>query len=267
MKKLILALLLVASCAANAQQIAGVQAKSYVVMDEHGHVLASKDAETPRPIASITKLFIAEQVYPTLQADRVVEVSAEDLAGRKHGRVRTSMKLTESQLLELSLISSDNQATYALTRAHDFERVITNVNWTAKTRGLDSVTIEEPSGLSENNKASAHDLARYLIHMRDNPVVGISIEPSTSYGNFRSTNPLIGKPGWDFIMSKTGFIRAAGGCLVTAIKVQGRDVFIVLLGSSNTATRWTDLIKIRHFIDDGSFWVGNSKPIKKKRTK
>jgi D-alanyl-D-alanine endopeptidase (penicillin-binding protein 7) len=53
---------------------------------------------------------------------------------------------------------------------------------------------------------------------------------------FRNTNPIIGKRH-DFIVSKTGYIRASGGCIVMMLDTDvGRRV-VVVLGSKNTHTR------------------------------
>src|SRR5271157_365793 len=147
-------LMLCIAFAAGAEEVPGVLAKSYIVTDLQGTVILEHDSKTPRPIASITKLLVAEQIYPTLDADDNVTIEKEDLATRRT-KLRSRTTLTEQQLLELALVHSSNQAIYALARTHDTDKIVAAVNAAALERGLTTITIEEPSGLSENNQASA----------------------------------------------------------------------------------------------------------------
>jgi D-alanyl-D-alanine carboxypeptidase len=52
---------------------------------------------------------------------------------------------------------------------------------------------------------------------------------------FNNTNPLVATK--DFIVSKTGYIRASGGCIVTMIETKIGRRIVVLLNSKNTHTR------------------------------
>lgn len=254
MKKFLLLLLLSSSLHA---QVPGVSAKSYIVTDVTGKIILEFNSQTPRPIASITKLLVAEQIAPSMVGTELVTVNAVDHA-TKWSRLKVNTVVSENDLLHLALIPSNNQAIYALSRAHDMSKIVSAVNDTARNRGLLSITIEEPSGLSPNNKANAKDLAQFLQFVNGTEIARVSTEPF-AYTNFRSTNPLLGKPGWDFSISKTGFINASGGCLATMVNMGGEQRIVVILGSQNTKTRWTDLIKIRSFIAaSDKFWQMNS---------
>jgi D-alanyl-D-alanine carboxypeptidase len=52
----------------------------------------------------------------------------------------------------------------------------------------------------------------------------------------RNTNTLVGH-GYKFLVSKTGFINKAGGCIVMMIDTAHGIRTVVLLGSKNTKTR------------------------------
>ena len=246
------------SITAVGQTVHGISAKSYIVTELDGTIVLQKDILTPRPIASITKLLIAEQVVPNISTTNSVIIGSADLASRtSHSRLRLNSELREDQLVRLSLISSNNSAVYALARTHGTEKVISSVNRIAQERGLSSIFIEEPSGLSANNQANVADLAKFVALVHDTDTAKISTEPTVSIGKniFKSTNPLLAKPGWNFGVSKTGFINAAGGCLATIVEIGGRQVVVVILGSANTKTRWLDLIKIRLFLAETDvFW-------------
>jgi D-alanyl-D-alanine carboxypeptidase len=53
---------------------------------------------------------------------------------------------------------------------------------------------------------------------------------------FRNTNSLVGH-GHTFLVSKTGFINASGGCIVLMIDTDIGSRIVVVLGSKNTHTR------------------------------
>lgn len=53
---------------------------------------------------------------------------------------------------------------------------------------------------------------------------------------FRNTNPIIGQRH-EFLVSKTGYIRASGGCIVMLVDTEIGRRIVVVLGSKNTRTR------------------------------
>lgn len=263
MNKLAILLLLVSSLVS--AQVPNISAKSYVVLDEAGQIILAHDEDTIRPIASISKLLVAEQIVPVLLAGNSVLVKKEDSANMR-AHIKTNTMLTEQQLLELALIPSNNQAIYALAREHGTDFIIKKVNQAAMDRGLYSIYLEEPSGLSMMNHASAKDLALFA-NMISEPLLNIiTTTEETSYGHYKSTNPLLHKPGWDFILSKTGFINASGGCLVVILNINNQRDTVVILDSANTHTRWDDLIKIRNYLAPSDiFWqFAKTKILKKK---
>lgn len=256
MNKLFLVLILSGCCKFVFADISNINAKSYIVTELDGTVILEHDSKISRPIASITKLLVSEQLAPQMNLHQSVTIKAEDLASNSSS-VKINSKWTQAELLRLALISSNNQAIYALTRANGYTKIISSVNETAHERGLDTISIEEPSGLSKNNTASAYDLAIFVSKVYGTDIAQVSTQPATTIKrvNFKSTNPLLGKPGWNFDVSKTGFTNPAGGCLVTLVEIGGRKVIVVILGSANVYTRWTDLIKIRSYLSNDIFWT------------
>src|SRR5262249_59290597 len=57
------------------------------------------------------------------------------------------------------------------------------------------------------------------------------------YGN---TNRLVSNPAWEIGLQKTGYISAAGRCLVMQAVIQGRRVVMVLLDSAGKDSRIGD---------------------------
>ena len=65
----------------------------------------------------------------------------------------------------------------------------------------------------------------------------------------RNTNLLVGRPGWDVLVSKTGFTNEAGRCLTMRLRAGGRTVSVVLIGALASSTRALDALNIRRWLD------------------
>ena len=220
-----------------------ITAEAYIVTTMDGEVLLEKRADDVRSIASITKLFVAERSAP-LDPEEPITVTKEDL---RNGQMRSTplkagQSYTRRHLTELALVSSDNVAALALGRH-------------VPSLSSDKAELVEASGLSPSNQASARQLAAMARDLYTSSVGAISVMPKATIGDRRSTNPLLDHQGWVFYLSKTGFIRQAGGCLVVVMEVKRRLVTVVILGSSSTKQRWQDLIELRRRLGDDGFYV------------
>jgi D-alanyl-D-alanine endopeptidase (penicillin-binding protein 7) len=68
---------------------------------------------------------------------------------------------------------------------------------------------------------------------------------------FHNTNTLVRSPasGWEIAVSKTGYIREAGKCLVMQAWLNNKPVVIVLLDSWGRLTRIGDANRIKRWIE------------------
>jgi D-alanyl-D-alanine endopeptidase (penicillin-binding protein 7) len=248
---LIVALLLFSSMAYS------MSARSYLVMEMDGKVILEKNPDELRPIASITKLITAGKNL-SLEMSELIEITREDVI---NGKMKSTPLVigkvyTRGMLMRLSLVSSDNVAALALGRSSTVVPILEN----------DTVYVEA-SGLNSGNKSTARSLAKLAISLKDTDIATASVQNTISIDGKtrRSTNPLLLSQGWNFILSKTGFINESGGCLVVITKVMDRFVSIAILGSSNTKQRWVDLSEIRLLLGDSDFERIIYKNIGKKR--
>jgi serine-type D-Ala-D-Ala endopeptidase (penicillin-binding protein 7) len=236
-KRLIIALVccLSTSCFA-------ITAQSFIVTDMEGNSLLEKNPDERRSIASITKLFVAEQAIK-LDPDEQIQITRADvLQGQmRSSPLRASKSYTRKQLTELALVSSDNIAAIALGRSAP---PVTS-----------HATLFESSGLNPENQSTAREIAAAARELYNTEVGAVSTREKTEVGNRNSTNPFLSKEGWTFWLSKTGFINQSGGCLVVVTEIQSKLVTVVILGASNTRERWQDLIKIRKLMGDSDFYV------------
>lgn len=232
--KYLVALLLAFTANANA-----LTARSFIVTDMNGNTILQMNSEEKRSIASITKLFVAEQAIKLDPAETIM-VTKEDL---RNGRMRSSplragQFYTRRQLTELALIPSDNVAAIALGRSSPPNTLL--------------ATLVESSGLNPANQSTASDLAKEARNLYLTEIGNISTKTTTEIGQRRSTNPLLTKAGWEFYLSKTGFINDSGGCLVVVLKVKDEIRTIVILGATNVKERWKDLIEVRRMLGQTS---------------
>lgn len=204
-----------------------VTASSWLVADGDGNVLKSQNAEEQRSIASITKLMTAMVV---LDAEQRLE---EIVNG-----------ITRNNLLKLMLIKSDNRSAELLCENYPTGRsgCISAMNLKAQKLGLVETRFIDPTGLGIMNVSTAQELVKIVIAASKYPeIVRASnthqgrIQKKKQLWTFNNTNPLVATK--EFIISKTGYIRAAGGCIVMMLDTKIGQRIVVLLNSRNTYTR------------------------------
>ena len=161
-------------------------------------------------------------------------------------------------MLQLALMSSDNRAAAALARTYPGgnKMFVNTVRAKLATLGMTHTFIEEPTGLSPNNVSTASDLVKMAAAAaRYQEIVRITTEPNDSFNingrnvEYRNTNRLVGKKGWEILLSKTGYTTEAGRCLIMQIRSSGHKVIVVLLNAKAKSARRLDALNIRSFVD------------------
>lgn len=241
MRKFALALLFVLpfSCFA-------ITAKSYIITDLNGVVIAEKNADVVRPIASITKLVTAQRSAQKPSDDLITITAADWKAGQtRRSTLKVGQTYTRDMLTRLALVSSDNVAAIALGRASSEIKI----DLPPKTH------IVEASGLDPDNVSTARELSQIARNMYGTALALQSVQKfvPTPRGLAKSTNPLIGQEGWAFHLSKTGWIHQAGGCVVAIVEIKDRPTVVVLLGATSVRQRWKDLYELRKRFDQSNF--------------
>ncbi|TCP70233.1 D-alanyl-D-alanine carboxypeptidase family protein [Baia soyae] len=152
-----------------AQSLSTVQAESYFLMDaKSGVILAEKDAETPRPPASMTKMMthfivLDEIKKGTIKWDDVVKISARAAAINEGGiQLEPDEALTVKDLFTSSVVKSANDATIALAEhvAGSEAKFVERMNAKAKEIGMKSTHFRNTTGL---------DMKDYGIHAPEVP--------------------------------------------------------------------------------------------------
>ena len=222
---------------ANASQSMRITAQSWLVADGTGKIIQGANTSQVRSIASISKLMMAMVVLDAKQdLDEYIK------------------PYTRRELLQLSIVHSDNNATNLLCDHYPGGRssCVHALNAKAHFLNLPNTRFTEPTGLSVFNVSTAEELVKMVITASTYPEIvlasktsAVKIKIKKKWLIFRNTNPIIGQRH-DFIVSKTGYIRASGGCIVMMLNTDVGQRIVVVLGSKNTHTRIPEAEFIAH---------------------
>ena len=205
-----------------------VTAKSWLVADGKGKIIEGENTSQLRSIASITKLITV----------MVVLDAKQDLDEYLN-------PYTRKEMIQLALIKSDNKASLDLCKHYPGGSAlcVKAMNNKVRSLGLTKTQFVESSGLSVMNVSTAEELITIVMEAAKYPEIVLAARTSEvkikirkKWFVFRNTNPIIGQRH-DFVVSKTGFINASGGCIVLMIDTEIGRRIVVVLGSKNTRTR------------------------------
>ena len=188
-----------------------------------------------------------------------ISIQAVDVDVLKHSksRVPVGTTLSRKEIFRLALMSSDNRAAASLARTYPGSNAafIQAVAKKIKTLEMRNTLISEPTGLSPENTSTAADLAKMALAASRYPyIVRIATNRSQLINmNGRSmavhnTNRLVGAPGWDILLSKTGFTNEAGHCLIMRIQQAGIHATLVLLNAKTNSSRILDALSIKRLL-------------------
>ncbi len=239
-----------------------LRSSAALVLDATGSsVLYARRSDVAMPIASITKLMTALVVMEAGQPlDETLEITTEDMAHGKgaFSRLTPGATLTRGDLMHLALMASENRAAHALGRNYPggVAACVAAMNAKARALGMTSARFVEPTGLSDENVASAEDLSKLVMAAAKVPAIR-EYSTDSSYEvrvgrqrlTYRSTDSLTSKADWDIIVQKTGYIAEAGRCLVMQTIIEARTVVIVLLNSYGKRSRVADARRIRRWME------------------
>jgi D-alanyl-D-alanine endopeptidase (penicillin-binding protein 7) len=243
---------------ASVVQSVRLNSSAAMVVDQlSGQVLIEKNADAELPIASITKLMTALVVLDAhLPLDEKIIITRSDARLEKNppSRLPVGARLTRAELLHLALMSSENRAAQALGRSYPggLSAFVRAMNVKAVKLGMASSRFTEPTGLNAGNVSSPRDLIRLVEEAYFHPEIRrystakeLIIKVRGRSLQFRNSNALVRGETWDLGLSKTGFIRDAGRCLVMQAEVENRPIIIVMLDAQGKRHRVRDAETIR----------------------
>jgi D-alanyl-D-alanine carboxypeptidase (penicillin-binding protein 5/6) len=235
---------------------AGVGARSAAVQDVvTGKLLWSRDLNTERPMASITKVMTAYLVIKAGHLDRAITVPAA-VTGyvRAHNAsnagLRPGDRLTARQLLYALLLPSGADAAYTLARAYGpgLTAFVARMNAMARLLGMSRTHFSNSDGLPYPSSYSNYSTAANLLTLGRAAMLLPAFRSVVDQRRYRlaagsghhaylwkNLNSLIGRyPG--AIGIKPGYTGAAGQCLLFEASRHGHIVIGVTLHSPGSIT-------------------------------
>ena len=231
-----------------------ISAQSAVVMvAATGEVLYSKNEYEKRGIASTTKIMTCVVALENAALSDVVTVTEKDVTiegtsiGLKAGDSVSLITLLKGMLLE-----SGNDAANATAKlvSGSVESFSALMNEKAGILGMQNTLFKNPSGLTEKDHYScAYDMALLGSYAIKNSVFksicsmnkcSVSMGTPSYETTFYNHNKLLGRYDGAFGI-KTGFTKASGRCLVSAVERNGVTLVAVTL---NAYDDWNDHIKL-----------------------
>ena len=224
-------------------QAVSTSAAAAILMDaESGRILYEHNADSPRLIASTTKILTALTAIRHYDLGEIVTVPREaTLIEGSSMYLKAGEKLTVEQILCGLLLASGNDAAEVLAlHSGSRERFVRWMNELALEIGMEDSSFENPSGLDgEKHLATARDMAKLAAFAMDDPTFARIVstwEMRTGARTLTNHNKLL-RQITGCIGLKTGFTKAAGRTLVSCAEREGVRLVAVTLHDGND---WAD---------------------------
>jgi serine-type D-Ala-D-Ala carboxypeptidase (penicillin-binding protein 5/6) len=211
-----------------------------------GQILFAKSPDTPRPIASLTKVMTALLTLERASPDDVVTISPDAVYAKKDYGYSSTLglvageRLSVRDLLYAMLLNSANDAAVALAidvggSYGDFVRMM---NRKAHTLGMDHTAFYSPNGLDDRGHSTGPDMVRLIRAAMSDPGFGAIVAtkvraipaPSGPPRVIQNRNVMLwlypGATG-----AKTGYTAAARYCLIATATRHGRSLVAIVLGA------------------------------------
>ena len=253
-----------APCTVAVPQPPAISARSVVVMDAvSGALLFEKNPDQSIPPASLTKLVT---IYTAMEAVERGDIHLSDIisppqeswavnipSGSSLMFLGKNQQVSVEELIRGMSVVSGNDAAIALAihTAGSVSAFVQQMNETVAALGLQNTHFEEPSGLSEYNRTTARDFARfsaayirkYPEHLKQFHAVRELSYPQphnmlTAQQTIRqqATNTLLTQlEGCDGL--KTGFIYESGFNIALTAQRNGIRFIAVILGGAGRSSR------------------------------
>jgi D-alanyl-D-alanine carboxypeptidase len=235
-----------------------IESSSAIALDAAtGAELYAENADEIRPIASLTKIFVALVVrrhHLDLEAwTEITHVDAKAAEGGAGTRLLRGEAFRNLDLLHAMLMVSDNRVPTALARSIGLSphELIDAMNELARKLGLDHTRFVDATGIL-GNQSTARELAIALRAVLRDPVLArimhtryarITSRSEAVTVDFRSTV----QPLWEVSSirgGKTGHTREAGYCFIVGARIAKRSVVMAFLGAPRSSARFSDFDQV-----------------------
>lgn len=225
-----------------------------VVEKTSGRILFEKAAYEKTAMASTTKLMTALIVASEADMSSTTTVSQKAASiGGSVAELKKGEEISIKDLMYCLMLRSGNDAAIALAEAvsGSVDAFCVLMNEKAKELGALNTNFTSPHGLdNENHYTTAYDLAIICRAAADNAIVSeIMGTKHYTFGNrfLINTNPFLGVTD-GITGGKTGFTNNAGRCIALTANRNDMEVVIILIGCTDSKTRFSDGSKLTEYI-------------------
>lgn len=224
-----------------------------------GRIIAGKNIDTPRPMASLTKLLVAYEAFDdNFKNTTPVTFAAKKFSSTNSLKLKEGEVLTRVDLLNAALVGSVNNAAEMLalssgttTKSEFLEKIKTRLsNW-----GANDTSVTDLTGLDQKNLSTPRDLLKIFTKVTAESSLK-KILGKTSYtvvstlGKKKIEHPLAttnqlsrtAHPAYTVLAGKTGYTEEAQANLALLIEVKKtkQQYIIISMGNPDTAKRFVE---------------------------
>jgi len=223
-----------------------ISAAAYLVADvDNNYVFLEKNRSERRSIASITKLMTAVVSLEAINQEREITIAKSDVdIHGDSGSLSVGEIFTAKQLLSPLLLSSSNDAAYAIADITGKPRFVELMNKKAEALQLANTHFSDPSGLELTNQSTPEELAYLIKYIRDEraPLLALARQRTAKLSTNKKEHTWYNF-NWhsaddEFLGGKIGYTSAAGKTMVALFRLPvsefaTRDIAVVVLGSND----------------------------------
>jgi len=225
-----------------------------------GRIIYEKNADTYREPASMTKMLTCIIALEELDPKEEIIMSREAVLAEDNTLDwSTGDSVSAKEMISAVMMVSENGGAIALaeTVSGSVYQFADLMNDKAKQIGCTSSNFENPNGLpNANHYSTAKDMARIAVYCMKNATFREVVDtrrtsirwiyPKDKWSELNNTNELLGKyKGANGI--KTGWTRAAGGCLTASASRGDVELIAVIMHSPDHDTRFDDAAELFNY--------------------
>ncbi len=187
-----------------------------------GDILIEHDADTPRPIASISKLTTILTAF--------------------------ELKLPVGDLVYPLLLESNNEAAEQISKLTYRTSFIKYMNDYVARLGMMHTHYSDPSGLSSRNVSSASDLLILARHLFGEHRDILDLTLVQDHGDYENSNLFVKARDSDYLGGKSGYTPEAGGTLLSIFDLplaggMSRPIVVIVLGTDSNKEVKYELVR------------------------
>lgn len=241
-----------------------LESPSVIVIDsESGTPVFEKDSDRVRPIASLTKIFVALVLRKhRLDLEAWTEITDEDAKAAEGGagtRLLRGETFRNLDLLHAMLLVSDNRVPTALARSVLLSprELLDEMNALAEKLGLEHTWFDDVTGIAGNH-STARELAIAMREVLKDPILArimrtryarVTSKSEAVTIDFKSTVLPLWNKQFKIKGGKTGTTEGAGHCMLIGTTIDGRAVTMAFMGGKSANSRFLDFARVARWLD------------------